>query len=1082
MARGGVCTMSRRKFGQQRGAWLVMSAALVARSAAAQEGEAALVETFDYPGAERIERELGIVLSKGDGQILLADCSGGAGLVRVEALSGTFCFRITAATGELSFSIPDPFGIRADDHALVATVLLDGVPSVVPLRKNAWTGVGLAQEGVTEAELLELKATDGPSEAPAAPVASPYPFVARLDIGRDRACTGVLVGRRWAISARSCFGDGVVAGPPPRPTTLTVGRGDVRQATGRVVEVVELAPRIERDLVMARLAEPIDDVEPVRLATSPSAPAEALLVAGYGRTSTEWVPHQLHVGTVSVVEVGALGFQVTKQPPTVASTCLGDGGGPALRETSAGVELVGVHSTSWQDGCLDVSTNQSGASETRVDDLVAWIRSLSHRQGAAVPVAGDVDGDGWADVSDLYDFPDGSTAVLWQRSTGAEFSDPELAWEGSAATDGRADTTLWTRGDFNGDGLSDLAGFREESDGSLSLHALASDGLSVVSGSEPSWTSATMGWEPRALKVAAGDIDGDGTEDLLALHARSDDRIEVWIFRGDPTASDVVFSTPTLGWLSSPGQGHLAQVSMVSGNFDGDAAGRDDLALLWRTSGREARLVVYASDGTGFDDGAAVWTDSSGAFPMPRVALAAIDLTGDELRDEVVALHPAGDGTTVLRVFRADAADVWTGESWWTSPPGALDARRARLYGGDYDGDGLGDIAILDDSAGAVAALHRFITKPDGTGFYPPDLAAPAWSGTIGAESPRPPDVSSYDADGDGFGDIAAFYNYDNALSRMWLFQGAATGLETPREAWSSGAGNWDWHRTKLTSGDYDGDGFGDVAALYNYDNDLSRIFVFQGKASGPDGGHEVWSSGVGNWNWHRTKLTSGDFNGDGFGDIAALYNYDSAVSGLFVFEGSASGLGTARGVWSSGGWDWNRTKLTSGDFDGDGFGDVAALYNYDNSLSRIFVFRGAATGPGTPGEVWSSGIGNWDWNRTQLTSGDYDGDGFGDIAALYNYDNALSRIFVFQGAASGLQTGREVWFSGIGNWEANRTKLTSGDFDGDGFSDIAALYNYDNDFSRFFLFGGTGSGLGTPRDVWSSGAGNWDWRRTQLH
>ena len=51
-------------------------------------------------------------------------------------------------------------------------------------------------------------------------------------------------------------------------------------------------------------------MEPVALATSPSAPAETLLVAGYGRTSTEWVPQQLHGGTVSVAEVGALGFRI----------------------------------------------------------------------------------------------------------------------------------------------------------------------------------------------------------------------------------------------------------------------------------------------------------------------------------------------------------------------------------------------------------------------------------------------------------------------------------------------------------------------------------------------------------------------------------------------------------------------------------------------------------------------------------------------------------------------------------------------------------------------------------------------------
>jgi hypothetical protein len=59
---------------------------------------------------------------------------------------------------------------------------------------------------------------------------------------------------------------------------------------------------------------------------------------------------------------------------------------------------------------------------------------------------------------------------------------------------------------------------------------------------------------------------------------------------------------------------------------------------------------------------------------------------------------------------------------------------------------------------------------------------------------------------------------------------------------------------------------------------------------------------------------------------------------------------------------------LCAGDFNGDGRTEIGAFYNYDNSLTRLFVFDGFG-GTATARQVWDSTAGAWDWNRTITVS-----------------------------------------------------------------------------------------------------------------
>ncbi|MFJ2782064.1 trypsin-like serine protease, partial [Kitasatospora sp. NPDC087315] len=345
--------------------------------ASAAEATAPLaVEGFSYPGAAQILAEQHITLKSGDGNIQLADCTSTENLLEVFSRTlntgpAKVCFRVTGPVGYLALELPKVYSIKGDDHAVKATLNTDGSVSSFDVRKNYYTpvGEGASAEGTT---LLELSATDGPA-APAA--TSEYPAAGALNIGQPgrtgaRACTATLVDRYWALTSASCFTDNpatLTAGAPATKSTVTIG--------GKSADIAELVPRTDRDLVMARLAAPVDGITPAVFATTAPVTGESLSVPGFGRTATQWRPSASHTVTHTAGTVTATGIDST---PAAGSSaiCQGDTGAPLLRKSNGTVQVVGAASRSWQGGCFGTPATETrtSATSTRTDDLGVWVK------------------------------------------------------------------------------------------------------------------------------------------------------------------------------------------------------------------------------------------------------------------------------------------------------------------------------------------------------------------------------------------------------------------------------------------------------------------------------------------------------------------------------------------------------------------------------------------------------------------------------------------------------------------------------------------------------------------------------------
>ncbi|KAA6213486.1 hypothetical protein CP973_30140 [Streptomyces albofaciens JCM 4342] len=127
-------------------------------AADAEPGHA--VEGFDYPNAEKIKEETGIILKRGDGHVMLVACSSGTGLLEVKWRGGkTTCFRTTGSSGFLSLEMPAVHAVKgsADHSADVTLTAPKGKDQHIEVPSGEWTAVGEPLVPANQYNLVEIR-------------------------------------------------------------------------------------------------------------------------------------------------------------------------------------------------------------------------------------------------------------------------------------------------------------------------------------------------------------------------------------------------------------------------------------------------------------------------------------------------------------------------------------------------------------------------------------------------------------------------------------------------------------------------------------------------------------------------------------------------------------------------------------------------------------------------------------------------------------------------------------------------------------------------------------------------------------
>jgi len=353
---------------------------------------------------------------------------------------------------------------------------------------------------------------------------------------------------------------------------------------------------------------------------------------------------------------------------------------------------------------------------------------LGGRPGTAV---GDMDGDGQVDLLVAAPGADSGAGVVYLLDPTTPSGDIDIAatwsWTGPDTSTGLGD--LISLGDIDGDGLDDALATSATYDGGGRDRGIAwlLTGASVSVSADPAAGGAVAGESNYhafgSSPVRAGDMDGDGIEEVLLGAPGVSDRVQVdgRVYRVPATAlADAAFSLPDSDrYVGESIRSRLGKANRAIGDFTGD--GYADALV------RSEHTIAGYGSGTAYLLGGAAVLDFELGVADTEVRFAndlpSLTFAGDDQLGEDVSVGDLdGDGAADLFIG-APGADL--------SASYSNDGVVAVFMGGPRSGD----LEVLGDADVLLHGVRQYTGAPIlPAGDLDADGLPDAWVGQTGGD------------------------------------------------------------------------------------------------------------------------------------------------------------------------------------------------------------------------------------------------------------------------------------------------------------------------------------------------------------
>ena len=369
-----------------------------------------------------------------------------------------------------------------------------------------------------------------------------------------------------------------------------------------------------------------------------------------------------------------------------------------------------------------------------------------------------------------------------------------------------------------------------------------------------------------------------------------------------------------------------------------------------------------------------------------------------------VSFLDTSNGNSVLGT--AELGTSFTYLSFLNSSSPATGAEPQSVVVGDFNGDGIPDLAVANYASGTVTILLG-----NGNGTFTQAANSPV---TVGE---YPISITVGDFNGDGIPDLAVANN-GNGTVTILLGNGNGTFTQEANSPVTVG-----YYPISIAVGDFNGDGISDLAVTNGY-----SVTVFLGNGNGTfTQAATVYTLGL-----DLTSVVVGDFNGDGIPDLAVA---DSGTGKVAILLGNGNGTFT-QAATSQGASGSTPTSVAVGDFNGDGILDLAVT-NGDASTVTILLGNGNGT------FTFAQTLYNLATGEGSIAVGDFNGDGIPDLAVTNIPATGSGTVTIMLGVGNNGIYVYGTFTKTMGTTGTTETgyypiSIAVGDFNGDGISDLA--------------------------------------------